>query len=67
MIEVLNEFHHATFRGDGIGTRVTLELPVGRKLRRAMRSRRWEKKICKALSKALGYQILNISRRKATT
>lgn len=31
-----------------------------RKMRRAMCSRRWEKKVCKALSASLGYKITAI-------
>jgi hypothetical protein len=44
------------------GTRAGLGFAVKlpRKLRRALCSRRWEKKACKALSKSLGYPIFAI-------
>ena len=41
-------------------TRVRLEMPLTRKARRAMTSRRWEKKMCKALTESLGYPVLHI-------
>jgi hypothetical protein len=44
------------------GTRAGLDFAVKlpRKLRRALCSRRWEKKACKALSKSLGYPLFAI-------
>lgn len=53
--------------GSGSGTsRITIEFakPLARKVRRALTSRRWEKKLTKYLSTRLGYAILAAHGRK---
>jgi len=50
--------------GDATKATLTISFKVPRRLRRAMTSRRWEKKFCKGLSEALGYRVLSITKRR---
>lgn len=61
----LNGIRKATWKGDGATTRVSIELTakLPRKLRRAMRNRRWEKKFCKAVSEMAGIPLVGVARR----
>lgn len=58
--EILNSLTSAKWRG----TRLTVGfLCTPRKLRRAMRNRRWEKKACKALTALMGIPVCGIGKR----
>ncbi|MBV9081213.1 MAG: hypothetical protein JOZ62_00950 [Acidobacteriaceae bacterium] len=58
-LTILNCVGKARWRNDGAGSVLTVEIAKqSRKLRRAMTSRRWEKKMVKAVNAAMGYAAL---------
>jgi hypothetical protein len=64
MSTTLNALKKAKWHNDGSGCVLTVEIPKrSRKLRRAMTSRRWEKKMVKAVNAMMGYKILTAVRK----